>query len=355
VRFTVEPSAQDRAARPQATTMLGYELAVAAAIDGNPSTKIRVTPGAIPELRLRVTPTLAKPGDTVTAELIRGPSFKGALPEEVTLDCLKTHAKDKLAADHKARLGVDAAVSGWCEVRAGSQRAAIFVQPQSNLAVAIAPRQLRYAPGQRAQLDISTTIGGKGGQAAVGVFGVDDSLSQLVALRGPDDMGRVRPQVVMSSPAFGTLDGQALSLGRIRGANAAAATVLRVSQIPTPPQLDAVVSGHGETNFDAVEQLTDRFYAVLAELHAQTRTWEASAPADEKMTPRTMAALWTKSLEVCAKRGESIVDAYGRTLKLSRLPSDLLALTDPRAVVVMGTRLPEDVENWTAWVSKEKP
>jgi hypothetical protein len=68
-----------------------------------------------------------------------------------------------------------------------------------------------------------------------------------------------------------------------------------------------------------------------------------------------MAKLWAKALDACAARGERIDDAYGRRLRLSRLPPDLLSLTDPRAVVVVGTRLPEDVENWPAWVAKERP
>jgi hypothetical protein len=68
-----------------------------------------------------------------------------------------------------------------------------------------------------------------------------------------------------------------------------------------------------------------------------------------------MAKLWEKALEACEKRGEAVTDAYGRRLKLSRLPPELLALTDPRAVVVSGTRLPEDVENWGAWVARESP
>jgi hypothetical protein len=168
-------------------------------------------------------------------------------------------------------------------------------------------------------------------------------------------MARVQPKVETSTPAFGTLDGQALAQGRIRGANAAAATVLRVSTIPTPPELDAVVTAHGETPFDAVEELTDRFYIVLAELHVQARAWEAKAPAAEKMTPKTMARLWSQALAACTKRGERVDDAYGRTLRLALLPSDLLALVDPRAVVTVGTRLPEDIENWEAWVAKERP
>jgi hypothetical protein len=73
------------------------------------------------------------------------------------------------------------------------------------------------------------------------------------------------------------------------------------------------------------------------------------------MRPATMAKLWGKAIAVCEKRGDHVTDAYGRPLRLSMLPPDLLALTDPRAVIVVGTRLPEDVENWAAWVAKEKP
>ena len=119
--------------------------------------------------------------------------------------------------------------------------------------------------------------------------------------------------------------------------------------------LDAVVSAKGETPFDAVEELTDRFYVVLAELHAQVRRWEAAAPPAEKMTPATLARLWDAALEACAAKGQRIDDAYGRRLRLSRLPPDLLSLTDPRAVVVVATRLTEDVENWARWVQRERP
>ena len=107
--------------------------------------------------------------------------------------------------------------------------------------------------------------------------------------------------------------------------------------------------------FDPVAELTARFYIVLAELHAQTRTWEEHAAKTEKMTPARMAELWGKALDACTARGEKVDDAYGRRMRLSRLPADLLSLTDPRAVVIDGTRLTEDVENWDAWVAKEKP
>jgi hypothetical protein len=168
-------------------------------------------------------------------------------------------------------------------------------------------------------------------------------------------MGRIRPKVETSSPAFGSLDGQALALGRIRGANAAAATVLRVSAIPQAPELDAVVNARASSTFDPVEELTDHFYIVLAELHRQARAWEAKAGPNDKMQPPVMAELWKRALEECKQRGEPTTDAYGRTLRLSLLPPDLLALVDPRSVIVVGTRLPEDIENWAQWVAEEKP
>jgi hypothetical protein len=73
------------------------------------------------------------------------------------------------------------------------------------------------------------------------------------------------------------------------------------------------------------------------------------------MKPAQMAKLWTEALDACEKRKEPVADAYGRRLRLSRLPADLLALTDPQMVVVSGTRRPEDVESWSAWVQREKP
>jgi hypothetical protein len=341
---------------PQATTMIGYELDVSADIAGKPSTKLRITPGEVPNLRMRVAPVVVKPGETVTAQLIRGPAFTGTLPKELEIECLKwKRDKLELDAERKVAVAIDASVEGWCEVRGGGERALVYVRPQGELAVSIKPKQPTYKPGQRAELTIQTLLGGKGGKAAVGLFGVDESLGQLAALAGPDAMGRVRPKVETSSPAFGVLDGQALALGRIRGANAAAATVLRVSTIPAKPELDAVVNTKATSRFDPVEELTDHFYIVLAELHAQARRWEASAPASEKMQPPAMAALWNQALEACTKRGEPTTDAYGRPLKLWRLPPDLLSLTDPRAVIVIGTRLPEDVENWAQWVQRERP
>ena len=357
VSFTVEAAAGDAAhPRPQATTMLGYELLVTADLPGKPATKLRVAPGEIPNLRLRVTPSVAVAGDTVSAELIRGPQFTGKLPTELELTCLKSHAK--LALDtqkHTASGKLEPGTEGWCTITGGGTRGLVYVRPQGELAVTIAPDRERYAPGQTAQLHVRTQLGGQGGRAAVGLFGVDQSLGQLVTLPDGGDLARVRPKVDTRVAAFGSLDGQALALGRVRGANAAAAVVLRVTNIPGPPELDATVTAHAQSHFDPIEELTDHFYIVLAELHAQTRLWEAAAPQSELMTPATMARLWKQAIAACKARGEPVDDAYGRELRLVRLPPDLLALTDPRAVVVVGTRLPEDVDNWTSYVQRERP
>jgi hypothetical protein len=359
IRFAVEPTARAQQSRPQATTMLGYELLVTADVAGRPSTKLRVTPGEIPELRLRVSPVLAQPGDKITAELIRGPTFASSgrmLPKELVLTHLKGEPKKaKLDDNHKATFTIDPGTEGWVEISGAGARALVYVKPDNDLTVAVTPAKPSYAPGQQAELQIQTLLGGRGGKAAVGLFGVDQSLAQLVPLPGAGELGRLRPTVETTAPAFGVLDGQALTLGRIRGANAAAATVLRVGAIPPPPALDAVVSAQAGSHFDAIEELTDHFYTVLAELHVQARAWETSAPAGEVMRPATMAKLWKRALVACKQRGELVTDAYDRELRLSRLPPDLLALTDPRAVVVVGTRLPEDIEDWAAWVAKGRP
>jgi hypothetical protein len=356
VRLTVAQPPQLTSQKPQPTVMLGYELVVTAELPGEPTTKLRIAPGNVPSLRMRVDPVLAKPGQTVTAELIRGPTFEGELPKKLQLSCPTQHGEVDLDKEsHRATMAIGETTSGWCEITGAGARALVYVQPAGKLAVSVTPGQDRYAPGQMAQLEVRTLVGDRGGPAAVGLFGVDDSLEQLVALPGAEDMARVQPKVETTTPAFGVLDGQALALGRIRGANAAAATVLRVSAIPPPPALDAEIDAHAQTTFDAIGELTDHFYTALAELHAQVRRWEATAPQSERMTPPTMAKLWNAALDACEARGEHVDDAFGRRLRLARLPSDLLSLTDPRAVVAVGTRLPEDVDNWASWVAKENP
>ncbi|MBM4369913.1 MAG: hypothetical protein FJ102_27130, partial [Deltaproteobacteria bacterium] len=60
--------------------------------------------------------------------------------------------------------------------------------------------------------------------------------------------------------------------------------------------------------------------------------------------------LWESTLRVYPAR-----DPFGRLLHLSVLPQNLLALADPRVMVSDAGRLPEDVENWPAYVAEEAP
>jgi hypothetical protein len=168
-------------------------------------------------------------------------------------------------------------------------------------------------------------------------------------------MVRLRPHAKMHAPAFQVLEAGALEMGRVRGVNAATATVLRVSTLPEPVAVEGSLSASAQPPFDAVAVLTDSFYNALGELQGRVRRWEETAPKNEQMKPALMARLWSEALAACEKRKEPVADAFGRRLRLSRLPADLLALTDPRTLVVGGTRLPEDVESWSAWVQKEKP
>jgi hypothetical protein len=357
VSFDVSAPEKYEAERPQETIMEGYEFLVTAKKGGETlgSTKLRLRPGVIPDLRLRASSQLVDPGEAVTVQLLRGPNWSGTLPEKLWLRQGARTWESKFDEKEKsATWTMPTDVEGWFSVQFESAEVFLYSRPRALLSVKVKPEKDRYAPGQLAHLEIDTTIGGVGGAAAVGLFGVDDSLSQLAPLPGAGELDGLRPRVA-SEMAFPGIDAHALAQGRVRGKNAQAATLLKVSQLPPPPEHDTPVAASARTSIDPNEALVDRFYVALAELHVQTREWEASAPAAEKMTPRTMATLWKRSLDAMEKRNESSRDFWGRRLRLHRLPMDLLALTEPRQVVIDGTRLPEDSENWNLWVAKEKP
>ncbi|XXF78927.1 MG2 domain-containing protein [Myxococcaceae bacterium GXIMD 01537] len=359
VRFTaVAAESDDGEGSPQATTLLGYELKVSAREAGRDSgsTKLILRTAELPPTRLRATPVLAKAGEEVRIELLRGPGFTGTLPEKLVLRAGRTELEAKVdRRERAARFRLPESFEGWAEAVWENALTRVYVPPRAQLSVEVSPERTAYAPGEVARLQVRTRVDGQDGPAAVGLFGVDEAMAQLAPLPGGDALGGMRPAPAMASSAFGVLDGQALVMGRIRGAHAAAAALLRVSDVPIPDLRDPPLSVSGETPFAPDVELTDAFYRVLAELNTQVRAWEASAPEGETLSPAGVAKLWTQSIAACEGRGEAVTDAYGRQLRLSRLPRDLLALTDPRVVVVSGSRLPEDVENWGAWVARELP
>lgn len=342
---------------PRDTVMLGYELEVSAQRGDAPvgKTRLRLAPGQVPERRLRASTQVLRPGDEFTVELFRGPDFEGELPKELPLRLGDVEVTAPvLETSRQARFKVPEGWQGWASVGWGDAQVYLFIRPAAPLEVTVTAEKPRYAPGQLARLDVQTSEGGHGAPAAVGLFGVDDGLAQLTRLPGPDELSSLRP-TPSGAPAFPGLDLQALALGRVRGANAAAATLLRVSSLPAAAELEAPVRVSGVTAFDPNAVLVDHFYGALGELYAQERRWEASAPPAEKLTPAVMARLWAQALDAVAARGDDVTDAWARRLRLHRLPADLLALTDPRSVVGDGTRLPEDLQSWPAWVAKEKP
>lgn len=359
-RLEVQAPEKYESVRPEETTLVGYEFQVTAKLGTETigTTKLLMTPGSIPSLRVRATPQLVNPGELVQVDVLRGPDYEGDVPEKAYFsrpghDSLEAKIDP---ASRKTQFTVPLAAEGWASIEVGGARTHLFVRPKAQLQVKVTPDKERYAPGQVATLELATTVGDRGGPAAVGLFGVDNSLSQLVALPGPGELNDLRPQVGAAS-AFGGIDAQALSMGRVRGKNAAAATLLKVTNLPPAAAVETPVSASGQTYFDPLEGLTDHFYAVLSELHRQTRDWETQAPEAEKMTPKKMTELWGQALDAVEAGPDKTAarDAWGRRLRLHRLPLDLLSLTEPRQVVVAGTRLPEDTENWNSYVQKEKP
>ncbi len=358
LRLRAVPQSGPRVAAAGPTTMLGYELLVTARVGGEAvgKTRLLLRPGAVPDVRLRASPIVVEPGAALAVEVLRGPSFRGELPEKLTLTTERNTLEVPVDREsRRAVFQVPADAQGWLEARWGGARAVAYVRPSAQLAVTVSAEQERYAPGQTAKLRVQTRAGEKGVPAAVGLFGVDESLGQLAALPGPAELSSLRASPVASAKAFDALDAQALAAGRVRGANAAMATVLKVSAIPQRAETDRFIAARAAEAFSPLEDLTDPFYGVLSELHSQVRAWEDGAPEKERMHPATLARLWKEAVAACQARGEKAVDAYGRPLRLSRLPADLLELVDPRSVVARGTRLPEDVENWAAWVAKEEP
>ena len=355
--------------KPMAQTRLGYEMLVTAtaptttststsATTALGSTRVFVAPGVVPPLRLRATPVVAAPGDTVVIDFVRGPDFSGALPKQLTLS--STHHGETVDVDQdkrRATFTLPNDQDGWYEARVGGAIARVFVPRRSQLSVQVSPDKPVYRPGETATLGVRTTTNGGvsgaddvGIAAAVSLFGVDETLGQLAPLLGPSAMDRLVPTVTMQQPAFGVLDAMALSLGRVRGANAAAATVLFVASVPTPEALDVRVSSQGQSSFDPLLPLADRFYGVLDALFVEVRHFEGTAPAADKLTPATMLALWSKALQRAKDQGVITTDAFGRPLLLQALPDELVAMADPRLLVRDGTRLTEDVEAWVPFV-----
>ena len=361
------PAESSGTAIPQERVVLGYELSVeATAPDGESlgTTRIVLPPGTLPDLRLRAEPTLPKPGDTVTLTFFRGPNFRGQLPKEVFLQHAsgarlkgelnqETRQVSYTLPDDPSKI----TASGWWSASAGGAMARVYVARPGQLEVSLASDATRYRPGDSARIQVTTTSDTGPVSAAVALVGVDRTLEALAPLPGPGALETLQAQVPTTTPAFGSFDGLALVRGQISGENARQATMFRVSSRPDLEPVDTPVSANKLDLPDPRAVLVDHFFPLLAELLRQERAWEKQAGKDDKLDPTQAALLWSQAVDAVAVRdGEAaVLDAYGRRLRLHQLPADLLDMTAPHNIVADGTRLPQDLENWTQWVVREEP
>lgn len=355
LRISASVPVEPGQAEPAPTTFPGFALEVHVSSAGEPvgATVLRMPVGAVPTLRLRFSEVIVDPGATVELTAVRGPDFTGSFPEKMWLRqgdrSLVEFPFDEKA--RKATVSVPADIDGFVQVEWSGARALLYVRPKSDLALALTTDAATYRPGETANVTITARDGDAPVGAGVTLSGVDSTLATLAALPNPDAFARVTVRAISDAPAFGILDARALQTGQIAGENAAQAAVLRVTGLPTlPPGADRVDIARTMGTFTPDAELTDAFYALYRHARTEVRAWEAVAPAAEVLTAATMVKLWEQAL-----RAHPAEDPFGRPLHLSTLPSDLLALTDPRFMASDGARLPEDVENWPVYVSAEAP
>ena len=349
------PSAQD-GPPPQDLTRTAYAMQVVAwSADGDErlgEARLVMPVGELPQLRLRASPALVAPGDDVVVELLRGPDFVGRLPNRLELLNGTQPVDTAEVEDNAVTFTVPDDRTGFLTVSHEGARAVVFVRPEAPLAVSVTSDAETYRPGDPAKITVSTTAEGKAQPAAVGLSGVDATLATLVPLPGPDDLGRATVRASTDRPAFGVFDPVALALGQVEGENAAMATVLRVGTLPSDPAGDRPVSAFTDALADIDTPLTLGFYRTLEEAVRIVREWEASAPDGEMLTPQRMVGFWDRALQRLDD-DEPALDGYGRRLTLTVLPLHLLLQVDPRQLTSDGTRLPEDVVNWVAFVDAD--
>lgn len=334
------------------TTREAYELEVATA-DGERAGTVRLDPGRVPPLRLRVEPSLVQPGETVALEVFRGPDWRGELPEALTVEQGRRVLDTLDLEDRSATWTVPDEARGFFWLRVGGAEQAVFVAEPEPLEVALEVPDTAVHPGQPVTVGVSTTQPSGPVPATVALAGVDTRLGALATLPAPDALGQAVVTVSSDRPAFGVFGPAALVLGQIRGEAAAQAALRTVSDPGRPRPLEARVSEHGTSETDERAILVEQFQRVQLVLLGQVAAWEDTAPDTERMTPERMMRMWEEAVAAVSAAGEPPVDAFGRPLTLGVLPGELLAEVDPRAVVRDATRLPDDVVNWTRFVREE--
>lgn len=357
--LTLRREAGATVVEPEASYTSGYALEVTAAADGSELGKntVVVEPGHVPPLRIRMTPSVAAPGEEVEIAFLRGEGFRGTLPLNMNVHA-GTAVVEKLERPEGSKAGFTFQVPddarGFLHVEHAGTRGVVFVRQADPLSLELSTDAGAYGPGDIARLTVRTRAGSRPVPASVGLIGVDATLGQLAPLVGPQDMGRVTVRATADAPAFGAFDPRALVLGEVRGPYASEAAVLRVTSIPMDHAGDQPASGSGMHTVDDLEVLTRRFWRARAAFVDRVRAWEESAPKDELLDHPRTRALWVATLDDLSGQDVPVTDAFDRRMDVGTLPEELLERLDPREVASDATRLPEDLTSWTDWVLEEQ-
>ena len=340
------------ASRVQPTVRQGYEFGVSVA--GVGETTWRAWPGAIPTVRLRPSEVLVDAGEAFEVEILRGPDFSGELPRWLELkrgmDVVQEVdlGEDPGDRERLVKFTPPPEASGFLSVEWSGARALVYAAPPGSLDLELSFERDAYRPGETAQLDVSATS-----QAVVSLVGVDSRLNQLAPLAGPDDLGETLVPASSADPAFGRFDAVALAMGSVRGENAARAAVARVSELNPISTMSPHASVYGSQLYDPDEELAEVFYGLLPYVRQSVKDWEGSAPEGELLTNERMAGLFRDAIATSAAAGRPVDDPWGNRVSLARLPTPMLDRLDPRVMTGDGTRLPEDIINWTRWAIEE--
>ena len=362
VRFQATAPYRPTTTIPAPTTMHGFEYEVS--VEDLGTTTWRSSPGTVPYFRLRPDRVLLEMGSELRIEMLRGPNYSGELPDQLQLSdsdghvmlcprtpkALKNEPYDDYYSaacpepvdDNAVLFAIPEGREGFMRTENSGAQAIVYVRPEASLELEITTAESVYAPGSEATLQIQASH-----QAVVSLVGVDESLAQLARLPGADELSELAVGASSSSPAWQYMDALALTSGAVRGDNAAMAAILRVDALTLEDREAPYRSGSAETAFDPNEELQSAYWELLGDLQGAVRDWEGTAPEGELLTNQRMAELHHEVLD------DASVDAWGRPLELWRLPDELLALCEPRVLVLDATRVPEDVEAWIPWVRTE--
>lgn len=212
-----------------------------------------------------------------------------------------------------------------------------YVRPAQPATLSISADQDAYAPGEAGTLSIET-----GGPAVVSLVGHDERLARVLALPGPEDL-----QAAMlpfdAQRTFGAFTLLDLVSGRVRGEAAALAILTELTK-----GTDTEAERPSSSSFTDVyepsigPQTAASVASVAFAVQAALR-----APPLGPLSYEAFAEAWDAEVD---RQGAQ--DAWGRPLRLSVVPDELVSKIDPRVLAGDATRFPEHIEPWSSWFAR---